>query len=83
MTSSNKDVDNTPAQDKALIACKSECMANPKCSAVEWYEKGYGENECSLILSDANANNIATKGASGSRWKDGVCFIKPGKDFYY
>ena len=74
-SSSNKDVDQTnhPAGDENIEACKSECIARPKCSAIEWYESAWEDSKCKLVLSDTPA----TQGNSNQRWKDAVCLVKP------
>ena len=63
---------NHPTGDANIDACQAECNSNSKCSAIEWYSSSWGGSNCKLMLSDVPA----TKGSSGRRWKDAICYIK-------
>merc|ERR1719499_1195760 len=54
-------------------ACVSECMANDDCSAIEWYQSGWGGSNCYLMLGDIPS----TQGFVGVRWRDAECHVKP------
>ena len=76
VSDSNQDLKHTKhnSGNDNIQTCQSECLLNPKCSAVEWYQNGWSGTKCHLILDDIPA----TQGSSSSRWKDATCHIKPG-----
>ena len=75
VSSSNIDLPETPnsAGSVNVETCKSECNKNFKCTAIEWYEGGCCGTKCKLMLGDIPS----TKGYSGPRWEDAVCYVKP------
>ena len=55
--------------------CQSECMKQAKCSAYEWYQSGWGGSKCHLMLGTTRSS----KGHTGARWQDAMCFVKPAQ----
>ena len=64
---------NRPSRDANINTCKSGCIHNSKCSAIEWYSSGWGGSKCKLMLSDVPAS----KGSPAGRWQDAECYVKP------
>ena len=63
-----------PKGDLDILTCQSECTPLDNCSAVEWFESGWGGSKCKLVLNQL----IATKGDSGTRYEDATCYFRPG-----
>ena len=63
----------TDAGNASIDACKKLCHQNTACSAIEWYAAGNGGTKCFLQLRQPPA----AKKASGNRYKDATCHVKP------
>ena len=76
-SSTNQDLPQTNHKigDAGIMVCKEECRKNPKCSAIEWYNSGWGGSKCKVMI----GNIQATQGSLGGRWQDAECYVKPGK----
>ena len=76
VSATNQDVTHIdqPSGNTNVDACQEECKAISKCSAIEWYSSNWAGSKCKLIISDVPA----TKGFTGDRWQDAICYIKPG-----
>ena len=64
---------NHPEGEKSINECRSECNLKPQCSAIEWFESGWDNSKCKLILT----NTPASTGSTESRLEDASCHIKP------
>ena len=80
MSSTDTDLKETdyPEADTNPNACKLECTRRPECSAVEWFVTVVDGSRCKLILTE----EPATKGSSGNRFRDAICYIRPGTSYY-
>ena len=64
------------AGSSSRVKCQSECRKSKEpCSAIVWYKNGNDVNNarCYLILDSPHA----TKGRTGARYLDAMCFINP------
>jgi len=65
-----------PAGDLNIKDCRSICESNYDskyyCTAIEWYENGWNDVKCFLILDDIPAS----KGFDGPRRRDATCHVK-------
>jgi len=67
-----------PLGDDSITKCQNECDGWGKsCSAIEWYESGWGGSKCKLIFAFGGGGVPATKCSSGSRRQDAKCYFKP------
>jgi len=59
-----------------LNTCLAQCARNhTKCSAVEYYEKGWGGDKCFHILQGLGKMKAA-KGKEGKRFRDSTCYVR-------
>lgn len=71
-----KDLPQTKINGKdSLNSCLGACAKNPKCSAGEWYNKGWNGSKCYHILTGF-AKDRAVKADTGKRWRDAQCFTR-------
>ena len=63
---------NWSAGNASRSSCQSECDKKPECSAIEWYDGGWGGSKCKLML----GTTPSTTSKQGNRWQDAECFIK-------
>lgn len=63
-------------------ACMRECdTQGEKCTAIEWYDSGWGGSKCHLML-NKDGKGATTTYKRGKRWQDAQCYIKPKKSDY-
>lgn len=72
-----KDLPQTKINGKNnLNACLAACAMNHlKCSAAEYYAKGWNGSNCYHILTGLDSNRAA-KGSPGKRWRDATCYVR-------
>jgi len=59
-----------------LNKCLAGCARNhTKCSAAEFYAKGWNGAKCYHILTGLGKDKAA-KGSPGKRWRDAVCYVR-------
>lgn len=76
VSASGKDLKQTKITGKQdLNACLAACVRNNKCSAGEWYAKGWNGSKC-YHINTGMGNDRAAKGASGKRWRDAACYVR-------
>mmetsp|Transcript_17940 Transcript_17940/g.44802 ORF Transcript_17940/g.44802 Transcript_17940/m.44802 type:complete len:274 (+) Transcript_17940:105-926(+) len=63
---------NHVSGDESVESCKSACLSDPACSAIEWYDSGWGNSKCKLMLGLPKS----TQGKSGTRHEDATCYVK-------
>jgi len=75
VSASGKDLPQTKIMgNDNLNQCLGACARNPKCSAAEYYAKGWNGSKCYHILTGFG-NDRATKG-SNRPWRDAQCFTR-------
>jgi hypothetical protein len=70
VSASGKDLPQTKMNGMDdLNKCLAACARNEKCSAGEYYAKGWNGSKCYHILTGFG-NDRAVKGSPGRRWRD-------------
>lgn len=77
-SASNKDIQEAKFKNVELKDCMEACTSNPKCSAVEWYEKGWQGTRC-YHVNQGWLDQRATKAMPKRRWRDAECYTREGK----
>lgn len=71
-----KDLPQTKITGKdSLNACLGACARDKRCSAGEWYGKGWNGSKCYHILTGFGPDR-AVKSSTGKRWRDAQCYTR-------
>jgi len=78
VSASGKDLAQTKFSNVELKACMEACTNSAKCSAVEFYAKGWQGTRCYHILTGWG-DDRAVKASPKRRWRDAECYARGGK----
>jgi len=75
---SGKDLQQTKFNNVELKDCMEACTNSPKCSAVEYYAKGWQGSRC-FHINTGWGDDRAVKASPKRRWRDAECYARTGK----
>jgi hypothetical protein len=78
ISASGKDLQQTRYNNVELKDCMEACTNSAKCSAVEYYPKGWQGTRC-FHINQGFGDNRAVKGKPGRQWRDAECYVRVGK----
>lgn len=78
VSASGKDLPQTKFNNVELKECMEACTNSAKCSAVEYYAKGWQGSRCFHILTGFG-DDRAVKASPKRRWRDSECYARVGK----